>query len=64
MLPLVDVETVIIVGFDGSAASRRALRTAALGLHRRPGRIEVVFVSPAEVPGQCRRIPWPGPNPW
>lgn len=51
MLPTAGSDTVVIVGFDGSAASTRALGLAALGLRGHPGRIEVVVVSPAPAAG-------------
>jgi hypothetical protein len=57
MLPTADSETLVIVGFDGSAASKRALGLAAVGLRGHSGRIEVVFVSPAGGAGEFRDHP-------
>jgi nucleotide-binding universal stress UspA family protein len=39
------VPLVVVVGFDGTDPSRRALSTAVEWLHDHPGRLEVVFVA-------------------
>jgi hypothetical protein len=43
------VPLVVVVGFDGTDPSRRALATAIEWLHDHPGRLELVFV--AHIPG-------------
>jgi nucleotide-binding universal stress UspA family protein len=41
----ISAHSVLVVGFDGTAPSQRALRSAAEMLRNRTGRLEVVFVA-------------------
>ena len=52
-------ELVLVVGYDGTEPAQRALRTAADGLERSPGRLEVVFVAhmPATAAFSAQAIP-------